>query len=70
MLFLASIVQTCVSGLGTKEQWQKAKDFFEDKDTKAYDKYLAQGLDHILTKAEWVERDRDDVQKWLDKNEY
>lgn len=30
--------------------------------------YLTQSLGNILMKAKWVERDREDVKVWLEKN--
>ena len=68
MLGFRSIVNLTLAGLGTREQYNDVKSFFEGKDTESYNTYLAQGLDTILAKAVWVERDRDDVGQWLKEN--
>lgn len=66
----ARVVQEATIGLSTKEQWNDVRQSFAGKDTQSYDKYLAQALDTILAKANWVERDRDDVWQWLKDNGY
>ncbi|RFU30932.1 hypothetical protein B7463_g5427, partial [Scytalidium lignicola] len=67
---VARILQFIVMGLSTREQYDDVKEFFEEKDTAEYDSYLAQGLNALLAKARWVERDRDDVRSWLKDNGY
>ncbi|CZR66799.1 related to puromycin-sensitive aminopeptidase and related aminopeptidases [Phialocephala subalpina] len=66
----ARLVQAVVSALATREQYEDVKRFFEGKNTESYDKYLAQSMNKILAKANWVERDRDDMKAWLKENGY
>jgi aminopeptidase 2 len=65
-----TIVSIMLGQLSTREQWEDVKAFFEGRDTKSYNVYLAQCLDMILSTAVWVERDREDVEKWLTANGY
>ncbi|KAH8805318.1 aminopeptidase 2 [Xylogone sp. PMI_703] len=66
----AKIVHPIVLALGTKEQYDDVKAFFEGKDTSDFNSYLAQGLNALLAKIRWVERDRDDVKAWLESHGY
>jgi aminopeptidase 2 len=62
---LSTIVTICSSGFTKKVQSEKIKAFFKDKDTKGYEMSLAQSLDGVQAKAQWVERDGENVTKWL-----
>lgn len=35
-----------------------------------YDRAVEQSLDAIRAKVNWINRDRDDVESWLSKNQY
>lgn len=52
------------------EQYHEVEDFFKDKDTKGYDKSLAQSLEVIKGNANWVARDGNDVKQWLKSHGY
>jgi aminopeptidase 2 len=65
-----TLVSIMLGQLSTRDQWEDVKTFFTERDTKNYNVYLAQCLDMILSKAVWVERDREDVEKWLTANGY
>lgn len=67
---LKSIVIICTSGFTSREWIAKINAFFEGKDTKGYDKGLAQALDTVKAKTNWVERDLVVVQKWLAEKKY
>lgn len=67
---LGSVVSMCTSNFTSDEQAREVSEFFKDKDTKGFDRALAQSLDTIAAKASWVARDKKDVEKWLKDNEY
>ncbi|KAF3929112.1 Laeverin [Dactylellina cionopaga] len=67
---LGSIVQMVTSSFTTEEHIADVKKFFGERNTKGFDKGLAQALDSVSAKAKWLERDRDDVKKWLEENKY
>lgn len=64
------LITIILGGLSTRAQWEDVKSFFEEKDTETYNVLLEQGLDSILTKARWLERDGVDVEEWLKANGY
>lgn len=67
---LGSIVQVSTTGFTKMEQYKEVEEFFKTKDTKGFDKGLAQSLEIIKSKANWIARDGDDVSKWLKDNSY
>ena len=67
---LGSVVSMCTSNFASEEQAREVAEFFKDKDTKGFDRALAQSLDTIAAKASWVARDKDEVENWLKVNEY
>ena len=70
LTLLSSVVQMCTSGFTKKGKIDDIKRFFDNKSTKGFDQGLAQSLDSISAKASWLERDGDDIQKWLKANGY
>ncbi|KAK9448238.1 peptidase family M1-domain-containing protein [Limtongia smithiae] len=62
---LARLLQTVVSCLSTRAQYEDVKEFFQEKDQTMYGSYLSQSLNAVKAKFKWVERDRDDVKSWL-----
>lgn len=67
---LGSVVQVCTSGFTSKEQYKQVEEFFKGKDTKGYNQGLAQSLETIESKANWVSRDAEDVKAWLKAHNY
>lgn len=67
---LGSLVQIMTSSFTKAEQLEAVEAFFKDKDTKGYDKSLAQSTDSIRSKISWLGRDREDVADWLKQNGY
>ncbi|KAK6530013.1 Aminopeptidase 2 mitochondrial, variant 2 [Orbilia ellipsospora] len=67
---LGSIVQIVTSSFTTSEQIEDVKAFFDKRSTKGFDKGLAQALDAVSAKSKWLERDREDVKKWLSSEGY
>jgi aminopeptidase 2 len=62
---LSSVVQIVTSSFTSKEAVADIEAFFKEKSTKGFDQALAQSLDSIRAKANWVERDAQDVRSWL-----
>jgi aminopeptidase 2 len=62
---LSTIIMVCCSGFTEKEHAEKIRAFFKDKDTKGYEMSLAQSLDGVQAKAQWVQRDGRNVTEWL-----
>ena len=62
---LGNVVAMCTSSFTSQEKANEVRAFFEKVDTKGYDRSLAQALDSIQAKANWVERDAQDVETWL-----
>lgn len=67
---LGSVVQVSTTGFTKMEQYEKVENFFKTKETKGFDKGLAQSLEIIKSKAYWIDRDGEDVSKWLANNGY
>ncbi|PGH04639.1 hypothetical protein AJ79_07036 [Helicocarpus griseus UAMH5409] len=67
---LGSVVQICTASLSTDAQLQDVEAFFKDKDQKGFDRSLQQSLDGVRAKANWLKRDRADVETWLKDNGY
>lgn len=67
---LGNVVGMCSNNFTTHEKARAVEEFFKNKDTKGYDRALAQSIDSITAKAMWAERDAQDVEDWLKKNKY
>lgn len=67
---LGSVVVIATSGFSSLKAVDEIKKFFSTKSTKGFDQSLAQSLDTITSKAQWVDRDRDSVVKYLKDNGY
>ncbi|SCU87998.1 LADA_0E07536g1_1 [Lachancea dasiensis] len=62
---LGSVVKIATSGFTSFEAIDEIKDFFSKRSTKGFDQSLAQALDTITSKAQWINRDRELVSKYL-----
>ncbi|KAF3082306.1 Aminopeptidase 2 mitochondrial [Orbilia oligospora] len=67
---LGSIVQIVTSSFTSEEQIADVEAFFNTRNTKGFDKGLAQALDSVKAKASWLKRDREDVKEWLKSEGY
>lgn len=67
---LGSVVQVCTSGFTTIKQYEEVEEFFKTKNTKGFDQGLAQALETIKSKSNWVSRDAKDVKSWLSEHGY
>ncbi|GAB7359225.1 hypothetical protein MBLNU230_g5884t1 [Neophaeotheca triangularis] len=67
---LGSVISMATSGFTHKDQLRDVEEFFKDKDQKGFNRNLAQSIDSIRAKQGWLERDGEDVEKWLKENKY
>ena len=70
LTMLGSVVSMCTSALTKQEHIDQINDFFGKRSTKGFDQSLAQSLDAIKAKSQWVDRDGADVKQWLKDNKY
>ncbi|KAJ7457967.1 leucyl aminopeptidase [Mycena galericulata] len=59
------LLQSCLNGLSTEDDYNKVQTFFEGKDTSRYSMVLAQVLEGIRGRTTSFERSSDDLSKWL-----
>jgi aminopeptidase 2 len=52
------------------DQIDDVKSFFEEKGNKGFELELAQSLDAMKAKQNWLARDKEDVKQWLVQNKY
>ena len=62
---LGTLVKMCTSDFATQEQLQMVQDFFKDKDKTGYKMALEQSYDSVRARIGWLERDRKDVEEFL-----
>ena len=62
---LGTVIQILTQSNTSMEAVHEIEAFFKDKSTKGFDQALAQSLDAVRAKANWVERDAKDVRSWL-----
>ncbi|KAJ5032783.1 uncharacterized protein L3040_009375 [Drepanopeziza brunnea f. sp. 'multigermtubi'] len=66
---LGSMVSICTSSFSSQADYERVEKFFATKNTKGFEMSLAQSLDAIKAKSQWLERDREDVKKWVESYE-
>ncbi len=67
---LGSVVQICTSSFTKQEQKDEVAKFFRERSTKGFDQGLAQSMDSVSAKISWLQRDKSDVEGWLQENGY
>ncbi|PWY81700.1 hypothetical protein BO94DRAFT_496063 [Aspergillus sclerotioniger CBS 115572] len=67
LVVLTLVIGLCTSRFTTDEQREEVEFFFRKNGTEGFDKALQQSLDEVRTKTRWVERDGEDVRKWLER---
>ena len=67
---LGSVVTVGTSGYTSLKSVDEIKNFFDTKSTKGFDQSLAQSMDTITSKAQWISRDREVVVEYLKANGY
>ncbi|KAF2435026.1 hypothetical protein EJ08DRAFT_645952 [Tothia fuscella] len=70
LTMLGSVVTICTSSFTSEKQIGEVEAFFREKSTKGFNQSLAQSLDSIKAKGQWIGRDRGDVEGWLRENKY
>lgn len=65
LTMLGTVVQLVTNSFTSQEAVNEIEAFFKDKSTKGFDQGLAQSLDNVRAKANWIERDAHDVRAWL-----
>ncbi|GAA6026335.1 hypothetical protein JCM11491_005152, partial [Sporobolomyces phaffii] len=68
--YLSNMVSSTFGGFSSRKDYQDVAAFFADKDRSDYEQAYAQGLDAILSRSRWLERDTRDVEDWLSSNGY
>ncbi|CAK5277482.1 unnamed protein product [Mycena citricolor] len=64
---IKSLVSATFSSLSTEKDLAAAEEFFKDKDTSKYSMAIAQSLETIRTRIQYIERSSADLTEWLDK---
>lgn len=67
---MGDVVAMSTSSFTQEEQVADVRRFFAEKGAKGFDLELAQSLDSIKAKQNWLGRDKQDVEEWLIKNKY
>ncbi|KAF2810509.1 uncharacterized protein BDZ99DRAFT_416964 [Mytilinidion resinicola] len=70
LTMLGSVVSISTASFTQPQQRRDIQDFFAKKSTKGFDQALAQSLDAIRAKSNWIERDAGDVKGWLERKGY
>ncbi|CAJ0547689.1 Ff.00g044430.m01.CDS01 [Fusarium sp. VM40] len=70
MSLLGDMVAISTSSFTHHDQISEVKSFFEEKGSKGFDLELAQSLDAMKAKQNWLARDKEDVKQWLRDNKY
>ncbi|KAH7185905.1 peptidase family M1-domain-containing protein [Fusarium flagelliforme] len=70
MSLLGDMVAISTSSFTHADQIDDVKSFFEEKGNKGFELELAQSLDAMKAKQNWLARDKEDVKQWLAQNKY
>ncbi|CAG7562111.1 unnamed protein product [Fusarium equiseti] len=70
MSLLGDMVAISTSSFTHANQIDDVKSFFEEKGNKGFELELAQSLDAMKAKQNWLARDKEDVKQWLVQNKY
>ena len=62
---LGSVVQIVTNGFSNLDDVEEIEQFFKDISTRGFNQGLAQSLESVKAKANWVARDGQDVRTWL-----
>lgn len=64
---MQSLVSSSFNFLSTEKDLKETEEFFKDKDTSKYNLALAQSLDSIRARIQWLARSTADLEGWLKK---
>lgn len=67
---LTRLVEYSIRLLASQKDYDDVRSFFQGKDTKKYVNGLEQGLDNVRANVFWVNKDRENVKKWLVESQY
>ncbi|GKT97991.1 aminopeptidase [Fusarium langsethiae] len=70
MSLLGDMVAISTSSFTHGDQIDDVKSFFEQKGSKGFELELAQSLDSMKAKQNWLARDKEDVKQWLVQNKH
>ena len=62
---LSSVFQIVTSNFCSMQAVAEIEEFFKDKNVKGFNQGLAQSLDAVRAKGNWIERDGQEVRSWL-----
>lgn len=65
MKLFVTALRAAVGGFVTSGQIEEAEEFFKDKDTRQYARFLQQALEGARVNTKWVERDQALVAQWI-----
>ncbi|KAF8950474.1 Aminopeptidase 2 mitochondrial, partial [Entomortierella lignicola] len=68
--FLEFFILISIGSFSSLEWYHKVQTFFASKDTSNYERILATCLEGVRMHIMWLERDREDVERWLRVNGY
>ncbi|ORY04712.1 aminopeptidase [Basidiobolus meristosporus CBS 931.73] len=68
MATLGNIVKYSTGDFAEDAKAKEVEEFFKDKNTKDIDRPLQQSLEKLRANAAWLNRSREDVEKWLKEN--
>lgn len=70
MSFFSTLVKMFIRPFSSEKAYKEVETFFADKDTKGYDRIIAQCLDYIKVSTSWVQRDGPVIKGWLEDKKY
>jgi aminopeptidase 2 len=70
LAMIGAVVQIVTNSFTSMQSVEEIENFFKDKSTKGFNQGLAQSLDAVRAKANWIERDGQDVRAWLSDRGY
>lgn len=70
MVILDRLMRLTIANYASKDVYDDMVAFFKDKDTTGFDRSLAQSLDVVKGKYQWVDRSSAEVEAWLKDHKY
>lgn len=67
---LANLIKSSISTFTSDADARDIQQFFSSRDTSKFSMSLAQGLDTVHAQTRWLERDAQDVARWLETQGY
>jgi aminopeptidase N len=70
MVIIDRLMRLTIANYSSKETYDDMVAFFKDKNTTGFDRSLAQSLDVVKGKYQWVDRSSSEVESWLKEHNY